>query len=80
MISITTGSLIISYSMYTFLAYEYYMMLTIPFAIYGIFRYLFLVHMKNVGGEPEILFKDKGMIVCMVLWFVVAVGVLYLKI
>ena len=77
MISITTGSLIISYSMYTFLADNYYMMLTIPFAIYGIFRYLFLIHARDVGGEPEMLFKDRGMLVCMVLWGVVVVGVLY---
>lgn len=80
MISITTGSLIISYSMYTFLADNYYMMLTIPFAIYGLFRYLFLIHAKDIGGEPEMLFKDKGMLVCVILWGVVVVGVLYLDI
>lgn len=80
MISITSGALIISYSLYTFLADNYYMMLTIPFAIYGLFRYLFLVHARNVGGEPEMLFKDKGMLVCMILWGVLAVGVLYLDV
>ena len=80
MISITTGALIISYSLYTFLADNNYMMLTIPFAIYGLFRYLFLVHTRDVGGEPEMLFKDRGMLVCMVLWGVVVVGVLYLDI
>ena len=60
MISITTGALIISYSLYTFFVENYFMMLTIP-VIYGLFRYLFLVHSRNYGGEPEMLFKDKGM-------------------
>ncbi|RZN35094.1 MAG: decaprenyl-phosphate phosphoribosyltransferase [Methanosarcinales archaeon] len=77
MISITTSALIISYLMYTFIANNIYMMLTIPFAIYGIFRYLFLIHSRNIGGEPEMLFKDKGMLVCMISWGVLAVGVLY---
>ncbi len=77
MISITTSALIISYLMYTFLSDNIYMMLTIPFAIYGIFRYLFLVHTKDIGGEPDMLFKDAGMLVCMVLWGVLSVGVLY---
>ena len=58
MISITSGALIISYSLYTFLADNNYMMLTIPFAVYGLFRYLFLVHAKNFGGETEMIFKD----------------------
>jgi 4-hydroxybenzoate polyprenyltransferase len=75
--SITTAALIISYSMYTFLSNNYYLMLTIPFAIYGIFRYIVLVHTSNFGGEAEMLFKDKGMQICMVLWGVTAIVVLY---
>ena len=77
MISITSGALIISYSLYTFLADNSYMMLTIPFAIYGLFRYLFLVHAKNFGGETGMIFKDKGMVLSMVLWVVLVVLILY---
>ena len=77
MISITSGALIISYSLYTFLADNNYMMLTIPFAIYGLFRYLFLVHAKNFGGETEMIFRDKGMLLSMGLWAVLVVLVLY---
>jgi len=77
MIGITSGALIISYSLYTFLADNNYMMLTIPFAIYGLFRYLFLVHAKNFGGETEMIFRDKGMLLSMVLWAVLVVGMLY---
>ncbi|MCK4529034.1 decaprenyl-phosphate phosphoribosyltransferase [candidate division WOR-3 bacterium] len=76
MISITSGALIISYSLYTFLADNIYMMLTIPFAIYGLFRYLFLVHAKNFGGETEMIFRDRGMVMCMVLWAVLVVLIL----
>ena len=77
MISITTGALIISYSLYTFLTDNICMMFTIPLVIYGLFRYLFLVHSKNIGEEPEMLFKDKGMVICMVLWVVLVVLILY---
>ena len=77
MISITTGALIISYSLYTFLTDNICMMLTIPLVIYGLFRYLFLVHSKNIGEELEMLFKDKGMVICMVLWVVLVVLILY---
>jgi len=77
MISITTGALIISYSLYTFLTDNICMMFTIPLVIYGLFRYLFLVHSKNIGEEPEMLFKDKGMVICMVLWVVLVMAILY---
>ncbi|CAG0949327.1 decaprenyl-phosphate phosphoribosyltransferase [Methanosarcinales archaeon] len=78
MMSIATAALIISYSMYTFLSNNNFMMLTIPFAIYGIFRYLLLVHLSNFGGEAEMLFKDRGMQICIALWGVTAIGVLYI--
>ena len=77
MISITSSALIISYSLYTFLADDSYMMLTIPFAVYGLFRYLFLIHAKNFGGETEMIFKDKGMLLSMILWAILVVGILY---
>lgn len=79
MMSIVTAALIISYSMYTFqsIPNNYNMMLTIPFAIYGIFRYLVLVHTSNFGGEAEMLFKDKGMQICILLWGMTAIAVLY---
>ena len=77
MISITSSTLIISYSLYTFLADNMYMMLTIPFAVYGLFRYLFLIHTKNFGGETELIFKDKVMLLVMVFWAVLVVLILY---
>ena len=77
MINITTSALIMSYSLYTFFTGKILIMLTIPFAFYGLFRYIYLVHAQNFGGEPEMLFKDKGMLLSIVLWIVLIVIVLY---
>lgn len=70
MITIITASLVVSYSMYTFFSGRYYLMLTIPLVVYGLFRYLFLVHSSDFGGEPELLFRDPGMVGCMVVWII----------
>ena len=78
MINITTSALIMSYSLYTFFSGNIYIMITIPFAFYGLFRYIFLVHARNMGGEPEMIFKDKGMVISIVLWVTVVVCVLYI--
>ncbi|MBF6592751.1 MAG: decaprenyl-phosphate phosphoribosyltransferase, partial [Ktedonobacterales bacterium] len=57
MTSVVTASTIMAYSLYTFsaesLPANHAMMLTIPFVIYGIFRYQYLVHKKSLGGAPE---------------------------
>lgn len=68
LITITTTSLIVSYSMYTFFSGRPYLMLTIPFALYGLFKYTDNVYKKSMGGEPELMFKDVGMIACIALW------------
>jgi len=77
MTNITTAALVMSYSLYTFFAQNIYIMLTIPLAFYGVFRYLFLVHNDGMGGEPEMIFRDKGMVISMTLWVVLVIGVLY---
>jgi len=77
MIGISLGALITSYCLYTFLTENSYMMLTIPVAVYGLFRYLFLVHAKNFGGETEMIFKDKGMVICLISWVMLVVLILY---
>ncbi len=82
MIAVITPSLLISYSLYTFsapnLPKNNAMMLTIPFVIYGIFRYLYLMHVRNLGGSPEdVLFSDRALLATVVLW-AVAAGVVLL--
>ncbi len=55
-----------------------HMKFTVPFVIYGIFRYLFLVHKRGAGGSPEkVLLSDAPLIVCLVLFVGVAAWALY---
>ncbi len=79
MITTTTSALIISYTLYTFLADNIYMMVTVPLAVYGLFRYMLLIHTKNFGGETEMIFKDKGMLTCLALWLALVLLILYSK-
>lgn len=79
---VTTGS-VLTYMLYTIEAPTirtngYNMMLTIPFVIYGIFRYLYLIHVRGEGSAPdELLFEDVPLLATVVLW-IGAVGlVLY---
>ncbi len=81
MISVVAPSLLVAYSLYSFsaenLPKNHAMMFTIPFVFYGIFRYLYLVHTKNMGGSPEeILISDMPLLVDILLWLVSAVMVL----
>jgi len=48
-----------------------YLKFTIPFVVYAIFRYIFILIFKNIGGEPEsLLYKDKGLLISFLLWSV----------
>jgi hypothetical protein len=56
------------------------MMLTIPFVLYGLFRYLYLVHREGGGGAPEqMLLDDRPLLATVVLWGMTAVTILYLS-
>jgi len=64
LITIVSSSTLIAYSLYTFsapnLPDNHTMMLTIPFVMYGIFRYLYLIYVKEEGGAPEeLLLTDR---------------------
>ena len=82
MIMIVTSATVMAYSLYTFssdnLPSDHSMMLTIPFVLYGIFRYLYLMYQRNSGGSPEeVLLTDYPLLICVVGWLVTAVAVLY---
>jgi 4-hydroxybenzoate polyprenyltransferase len=82
MIIVVTSTTIMAYCLYTFsapnLPDNHAMMLTIPFVLYGVFRYLYLIHVRNEGGSPEeILIKDVPFIVNICLWILASVIVLY---
>ncbi len=52
--------------------------LTIPFPLYGIFRYLYLVHQREGGGSPsDMLMNDRPLLVCVALWVLAVVVILY---
>ncbi len=77
---VTTGTLL-SYTLYTFESRpdRYGMLLTIPFAVYAIMRYLHIIHVQGKGGAPdEALLEDVPLMICIALWGLVIVGVLYL--
>jgi len=83
LISIVLAGTISAYAFYTFSAVglpkNHLMMLTIPFVLYGIFRYLYLIHVKEKGGAPEeILLGDLPFIINALLWGGGVVTVLYL--
>ena len=69
---------IISYSLYTFSATYHQprndsMMLTIPLVVYGVFRYLYLVNVKDAGGTPEVLvFTDRPLLCSIIIWLITA--------
>lgn len=82
-ITIVSSTTIIAYSLYTFsapnLPDNHIMMLTIPFVLYGVFRYLWLLQVKQVGGEPEeILFTDRPLQITIFLWGIAILAIFYL--
>jgi 4-hydroxybenzoate polyprenyltransferase len=82
LIVIASASTIMAYSLYTFSAENlpdnHLMMLTIPFVMYGIFRYLHLVHVEHAGGAPEeLILTDRPMLFTLLLWGLLALLILY---
>jgi 4-hydroxybenzoate polyprenyltransferase len=83
MIATATSTTVIAYSLYTFLAPNvpgnHAMMLTIPFVLYGIFRYLYLIHVRDEGGSPEeTLLRDRALLINVALWGLTVIVILYL--
>ncbi|MFV9504951.1 MAG: decaprenyl-phosphate phosphoribosyltransferase [Oscillochloridaceae bacterium umkhey_bin13] len=83
MMSIVTASIVMAYSITAFLApvapQEPYpmLMMTIPFVIYAIFRYLFLIYQRGEGGAPdELILRDRPLAASVVLWGFTVLGVL----
>jgi 4-hydroxybenzoate polyprenyltransferase len=84
MISVVTASTVVAYAIYTVspevqekLGTEQ-LYLTIPFVLFGIFRYLYLVHQREEGGNPtQLLLRDRPLLADVVLWVVTASVLLY---
>ncbi len=84
MIGVVTSSTLIAYTVYATSADTATRLgtaklgLTIPFVLYGIFRYLYLVHQKRGGGSPSaMLLTDRPLVVCIALWAAGVIALLY---
>jgi 4-hydroxybenzoate polyprenyltransferase len=84
MIAVVTASTLISYVIYTISPetvqkfHTDYLGLTLVFPLYGIFRYLYLVHRKEGGGSPaDMLLNDRPLLACVALWAVAVAAILY---
>jgi 4-hydroxybenzoate polyprenyltransferase len=82
LMGIVATSCLVSFSLYTFqsegLPPNHFMMLTIPFALYTLFRLLYLIHVRQEGGAPEeILLRDRPLQAALVFWAVVIFLALY---
>jgi 4-hydroxybenzoate polyprenyltransferase len=84
MIAVVTASTLVAYSVYSTSAETAERLkttrlgITIPFVLYGIFRYLYLVHQKRAGGSPaDLLLTDRPLLVCVGLWALCVALILY---
>ena len=83
MIGIVATSAVVAYALYTFTAANlpdnHSMMLTLPFVVYGVFRYIYLVHTRDIAESPEeILISDTPTIVAVILWLATGATILLL--
>jgi len=85
LIGVVTASTVITYLFYTLSPdvsaklHTQYLYATIPFVIYGIFRYLYLVHKEEKGGSPtRLLFTDRPLLLDVVLWLASIILILYI--
>jgi 4-hydroxybenzoate polyprenyltransferase len=83
-ITIVSGTTIVTYSLYTFTAPNlppnHAMMLTIPFVVYGIFRYLQLIQTGHAAGAPdEVALTDRPLQITVLLWGLTVLAVFYLS-
>jgi len=86
MIGIVTATTVMSYALYTISEETIHkfgtkhLIYTVPFVLYGIFRYLYLVHKKEEGGNPtKVALTDLPLLVNIVLWIVTVTIIIYVK-
>jgi 4-hydroxybenzoate polyprenyltransferase len=84
MIGVVTASTLIAYAFYTIDPETVakfgtdHLLWTVPFPLYGIFRYLYLVHQREGGGNPsEMLLTDKPLLACVALWGAFVIAIVY---
>src|SRR5205814_10209898 len=78
MIAVIAASTVIAYSLYTFTARDTRtMMVTIPFVLFGVFRYLLLIQRDDLGEEPEnVLLSDVPLLAAVAVWALTSAAIL----
>jgi 4-hydroxybenzoate polyprenyltransferase len=81
LVSVVAASTVIAYSLYTFTARDSKaMMATLPFVLYGVFRYLLLLHRHDLGEEPEnVLLTDVPLLLTIAAWAATCAAILALS-
>ena len=84
LIAVVAAATIVAYAIYSVVApnlpRNHAMLLTVPFVVYGIFRYLYLIHAEGRGGAPDrVLFEDRPLLATILLWGICAAAILYLS-
>jgi 4-hydroxybenzoate polyprenyltransferase len=84
MVSVVTSATVVSYALYTMSEetvrkfHTYRLIYTVPFVLYGVFRYLYLVYKKEEGGSPDTaLFTDIPLLMCVILYVIAVWLILY---
>jgi hypothetical protein len=84
MIGVVTASTVLGYAFYTISPQTVQkfgtnrLFYTVPLPLYGIFRYLYLVHQREGGGDPsELLVMDRPLLACVATWGLAVIAILY---
>jgi 4-hydroxybenzoate polyprenyltransferase len=84
MIAVVTASTVLSYALYTQSPETVFkfgtdrLVWTLPFVLYGIFRYLYLVHQRDEGGNPSlVLYSDRPLLAAVGLWTTAVIAIIY---
>ena len=83
MIGVVTASMVVAYAFYT-LSPEvqgklgtHKLFMTVPFVLYGVFRYLYLIHQRQVGGNPtRVLLTDRPLLITVLLWLTCVLAIM----
>jgi len=84
MIAVVTASTVTAYALYTMSPetvakfHTRLLPLTLPFVLYGIFRYLYLLYRRELGGNPsDLVLSDRALLVNTVLWIATLLALIY---
>lgn len=82
LIAVTASATVLAYAIYTVqspaVPRDHAMLLTVPLVLYAVFRYLYLIYRKRLGGSPEtLLLRDRPLLATAILWVVVSIAILY---